>query len=359
MNWIDAYRDGKVIRRLADNIGKYDGKPLKFMEVCGTHTMAIAKYGVQTLLPTKIKLISGPGCPVCVTSSFFVNASIDLARRQGFIIATFGDMMRIPGDTSTLAEEKAKGADIRVIYSPLDALSIARENPSKQIVLLSVGFETTTPVIALAIIKAQMESLQNFTVLTANKTMPKAMKVLASDSALGIDGFIYPGHVSAITGIDFFTKLSEKYQIPGVVAGFEPWDILSAVAMLTHQSIQAKYNVKNLYRRVVRTQGNPLALAKMNEVFMPCDASWRGIGMIPGSGLTLRHPYEAFDAWKVFALPMRETPEPAGCRCGEILKGQKIPAECELFGTACTPERPVGACMVSSEGACAAFYRYS
>lgn len=358
MSWNERYRDEVAIGRLSRFIQRYDGAPVKLMEVCGTHTMAISRYGLRGLLPPAVKLISGPGCPVCVTSSFFVNAALTIARQSKTIVATFGDMMRIPGKDASLMEAKSVGADIRIVYSPLDALKIAEDNPGKQVVFLSVGFETTTPVTALAVFKAKERDLKNFTVLTANKTMPKALETLASDPMLGIDGYIYPGHVSAVIGTAFYQRLAVDLGISGAVAGFEPLDIMSAVAVLLLQKQKGQTGVKNLYRRVVREEGNTTALAMMNHVFQACDAHWRGIGEIPGSGLSLKEAYERYDAWKVFDLKDTGGEEPKGCRCGEILKGRLQPEECALFGKSCTPERPIGACMVSSEGACAAYYRY-
>lgn len=358
-NYIDEYRDVQLIKTLTGLLSRYDGKPVKLMEVCGTHTMAISKYGIRSILPNKIQLVSGPGCPVCVTPSFFINAAIELSRKQQIIITTFGDLMRIPGDDSSLIAEKAKGADIRILYSPLDALKIARENPLQKVIWLSVGFETTTPVTALAILKAKEEKLNNFLVLTANKTMPMALRLLSADLSLGIDGFIYPGHVSAITGTGMYEELARDYRIPGVVTGFEPMDILSAIYTLVENSGNNQPIVVNQYRRVVKAQGNLIAIAKLNEIFISSDAIWRGIGLIPDSGMVIREQFAEFDAWKVFDIKIDTNhKEPQGCLCGEILKGLKKPVECPLFAGICTPEKPVGACMVSSEGTCAAYYKY-
>ena len=357
-NYLDPYRDTGLLHLWAERLQKYQGKPLKLMEVCGTHTMAIARYGIRTLLPERIRLVSGPGCPVCVTPSYYINSAVALARRPETIVATFGDLMRIPGDEGSLLEAKSLGANIRVLYSPLDALKIARDNPERQVVLLSVGFETTTPIFALAIDKASQEGLNNFTVLSANKTMPEVLKVLAGDPTVGIDGYLYPGHVSAIIGTRFYEELAEKYGVPGVVAGFEPLDILTAVAALSEICNEGRHTVRNLYTRVVKPEGNPRAVQAMERVFEPADAVWRGIGRISGSGLAIREEYARYDAWKVFDLQIGEYSEPEGCRCGEILKGTKSPGDCPLFGTRCVPENPVGACMVSSEGTCAAHYKY-
>lgn len=357
-NYLDPYRDAGLLRRWAEKLQMYQGRPIKLMEVCGTHTMAIARYGIRSLLPDGIQLISGPGCPVCVTPSYYINNALELARRPGVIVATFGDLMRIPGDEGSLLGEKARGADIRVLYSPLDVLKIARDNPERQVVLLSVGFETTTPIAALTVIKACQEGLSNYTVLSANKTMPEVLKILANDPFVGIDGYLYPGHVSAIIGTGFYEEMAEEYGVPGVVAGFEPLDILAAVAALAEICNGGRQTVQNLYSRVVKPEGNPVAVQTMEQVFEPTDAVWRGIGMIPGSGLAIREEYARFDAWKVFDLRIADYAEPEGCQCGEILKGKKTPNDCPLFGTRCVPEKPVGACMVSSEGTCAAHYKY-
>jgi len=357
-NYLDPYRDAGLLRQWAEKLRNYRGKPLKLMEVCGTHTMAIARYGIRTLLPDTIRLVSGPGCPVCVTPSYYINNAVRLARRPGVIVATFGDLMRIPADEGSLLEAKAQGADVRVLYSPLDALKIARDNPERQVVLLSVGFETTTPVAALTVVKADEEKMDNFTVLSANKTMPEVLKLLAADPTVGIDGYLYPSHVSAIIGTRFYEELAEKYGVPGVVAGFEPLDILAALAALAEICDSGRPAARNLYTRVVKAEGNPVAARTMEQVFEPADAVWRGIGMIPGSGLAIREAYARFDAWKVFDLETDHDAEPEGCRCGEILKGTKAPTDCPLFGIRCVPENPVGACMVSSEGTCAAYYKY-
>lgn len=357
-NFIDEFRNGEMAKELAGLLKKYDGKPVTLMEVCGTHTMSISKYGIRQFLSPKIRLISGPGCPVCVTPSFFIDTAIELSRNPEIIMVTFGDMMRIPSGDSSLLIEKAKGADIRIIYSPLEALKIARENPAKKVVFLSVGFETTTPIIALTILKAQEEGVRNFLVLSANKTVPEALKLLVRDESIGIDGFIYPGHVSAVIGTKVYHQLAEEYGIPGVVTGFEPLDIISSILTLAEYCNRGQIQVSNFYSRVVKPQGNPIALAKMEEVFEPCDAVWRGIGNIPGSGLKIREKYQELDAWKHFNILEKISPEPKGCICGEILRGIKSPLECDLFGTVCTPEKPVGACMVSSEGTCAAYHKH-
>ena len=357
-NYIDEFRNSDIAQRMGRILSAYNGKAVNIMEVCGTHTMAIFKFGIRGLLSKNIRLISGPGCPVCVTPGFYINSAVELARREDVIITTFGDMMRVPGSKSSLLKEKASGKDIRIVYSPLDSLKIAVENPDKQVVFLSIGFETTTPVAALTIIKAKEECIKNFSALSANKTVPEALKALSGDSDIGVDGYLYPGHVSAIIGTAFYDELAKDYGIPGVVAGFEPLDVMDAIISLVSNINNGKNIVENHYSRVVTREGNPIALEKMYEVFEPSDAVWRGIGNIPGSGLVMKHKYSEFDAWKVFDIKPDESEEPKGCQCGEVLKGKCTPKDCKLFGRSCTPENPVGACMVSSEGTCAAYYKY-
>jgi hydrogenase expression/formation protein HypD len=357
-NFIDEFRDSEVISRIVENLKTYSGRKLKIMEVCGTHTMAISRYGLRSLLPEQVELISGPGCPVCVTPTSYIDSATELADNKNVIITTFGDMMRVPGNNSTLLHKKAQGSNIQMVYSPLNAVELARENLDKEVVFLSVGFETTTPVIALSVSKAKSEGINNYSVLTANKTMPEAIKTLAGDSELLIDGFIYPGHVSAIIGTDFFSSVAYNMKKAGVVAGFEPLDILYSIKILIDNITSDNIVLENVYSRIVSKGGNTKAQEKMYEVFEPVDAQWRGIGLIPNSGLGLRNEYEAFDTARKFDIKHKNTPEPKGCLCGEVLKGKKRPKDCKLFGKRCTPESPVGSCMVSSEGTCAAYYKY-
>lgn len=357
-NYIDMFRNSEMARQLGETLKNYRGRPVTIMEVCGTHTMAIFRYGIRSLLPENIRLISGPGCPVCVTPAFYLNAALKLTRKKDVILTTFGDMMRVPGSRSSLIQEKAKGADVRMVYSPLDALKIAEENPDKKVVFLSIGFETTTPVCALAVTNAKKRGLKNFSILSANKTMPEALKLLAVDKDIGVNGYLYPGHVSAILGTSLYEELAKDYGVSGVVTGFEPLDMLSAIITLARNIQEGKTVLENQYSRVVSKEGNPLALEKTYEVFEAADAVWRGIGEIPDSGLSVRKEYEDYDAWKVFDIKLDTTEEPKGCLCGEVLKGKKTPKDCKLFNKACTPENPVGSCMVSSEGTCAAYYKY-
>ncbi|PYG88421.1 hydrogenase expression/formation protein HypD [Ruminiclostridium sufflavum DSM 19573] len=357
-DYIDEFRDKEVIKKIAEGISEYKGPDIKIMEVCGTHTMAISRYGLRTLLPDSIELLSGPGCPVCVTPTSYIDSALELADNKDIIITTFGDMMRIPGNDSTLLYKRAQGCNVQMVYSPLNAVDLARDNPDKEVVFLSVGFETTTPVIALSIYKAEREKIKNFSVLTANKTMPEAVKTLAGDGELAIDGFIYPGHVAAIIGTDFFSQVAYNMKKAGVVAGFEPLDILYSINVLVKNITEGNIILENMYSRIVTKEGNTKAQNKMYEVFEAADAVWRGIGMIQNSGLALRPEYERFDASKRFGIKLKNSPEPKGCLCGEVLRGKKKPPDCKLFKNGCTPENPVGACMVSSEGTCAAYYKY-
>ncbi len=357
-NYIDEFRDKAVIQKIVDCLSAYSGRNIKIMEVCGTHTMAISRYGLRTLLPKNIQLLSGPGCPVCVTPTSYIDSALELSEKKDVIITTFGDMMRVPGNNGTLLYKKAQGCNVQMVYSPLNALELAKENPDREVVFLSVGFETTTPVIALSVDKAKREGIKNYSVLTANKTMPEAIKALAGDPELLLDGFIYPGHVSAIIGTDFYSYVAYNMEKPGVVAGFEPLDILYAVEILLKNISGGKSVLENAYSRIVSKEGNTKARKKMLEVFKPVDSVWRGIGMIPGSGLGLQDSYREYDAEKKFGIIPKNSPEPKGCLCGEVLKGKKRPMDCKLFKTKCTPESPVGACMVSSEGTCAAYYKY-
>lgn len=355
---LKRFRSGEHVRKAVEKLAGLKGRPVTLMEVCGTHTMSIFRLGLREVLPSNIRLVSGPGCPVCVTPSAYLDAAVGLSGRQNVILTTFGDLMRVPGSTSSLLLEKAEGRDIRVVYSPLDCLQLARDNPEKQVVFLSVGFESTTPVVALAIQQAEREGIGNFHVLTANKTMPEALRILAEDPELRIDGYLYPGHVSAVIGTGLFEEMAEKQGIPGVVAGFEPLDILYAIFVLVSDLYTEQIRFHNCYPRVVRQEGNPAARELVDGIFAPCDAVWRGLGCIPNSGLCLRGDLVHRDAWKYFGLVQHESCEPPGCQCGEVLKGKKTPSECPLFGQICTPEKPVGACMVSCEGTCAAYYRY-
>ena len=353
-----AFKDPVLARGLIESIRSLAPEHATLMEVCGTHTVAIARNGIRDLMPEGCRLASGPGCPVCVTSNRDIDTVIALSRIPDVIIATFGDMTRVPGSTSSLLKEQAAGHDIRIVYSPLDALAIARENPDRPVIFVGVGFETTTPLVAMAIKRAKAAGLQNFTVFAAHKNMPGALDVLMGDPELKVDALILPGHVSTIIGMEPYRFLAEKYGIPGVITGFEPLDVLQGIAMLMRQLHEGRAEIENAYARGVMPKGNPIALAAIDEVFETCTATWRGLGPIEGSGYRIRDEFAQFDALARFAPEVEETREPRGCRCGDVLRGIMAPNECPLFRTVCSPENPVGPCMVSSEGSCAAYYRY-
>ena len=350
-----AASDPERVARLAAALAVAGGRGRTFMEVCGTHTMAISRYGLRDLLPSGMRLVSGPGCPVCVTAVGDLDVVVALARQPEVTIVTFGDLVRVPSSRSSLASERAAGADVRVVYSPLDALDLAVAEPDRQFVLAGIGFETTAPTVAGALVIARERRLRNFSVLSLHKTMPGALRALLDAGESHIDGFVLPGHGSVVTGSDAYRFLADDYGVGGVVAGFGPDDVLEALLMLARQSRPA---IENGYRRAVAPAGNRVAQELLARVFEPCDAVWRGLGPIPGSGLRLAAGYRDFAAEERFTVDPGEPLEPRGCRCGEVLRGLIDPPQCVLFGRRCTPETPVGACMVSSEGSCAAHYRY-
>ena len=333
-------------------------RPLTLMEVCGTHTMAIYRHGIPSLLPPNVRLISGPGCPVCVTSQGQIDQIVELSRRPELTIATFGDMVRVPGTRSSLEAERARGADVRIVYSPHDAVALAETRPSRQVVFIGIGFETTQPTVAAATAEARQKGLGNFTVVPAGKIVPPAMTALLESGELNLDGLICPGHVSVIIGSNAYRPYAEHYRLPCVVAGFEPAEVLEAIAALVRQAAEGRAEVENLYGVWVRPEGNRRAQEMIESVFVPGPARWRGLGVIPGSGLHVREEFAEYDASRRFGIVEGEVPEPSGCRCGDVLRGQVQPFDCPLFGRVCTPERPVGACMVSTEGSCSAAYRY-
>ena len=357
MKYIDEFRDKKLIDRLALRIrAAVDrGYTYKFMEVCGTHTMAIFRFSLRDLMPKNIKLISGPGCPVCVTSNDYLDRAIAIAKLPNVIITTFGDMLRVPASRSSLEKEKAGGRMIKIVYSTDDALEIARLNPAKEIVFLGVGFETTVPTVAASIITASREGIDNYSVLSAHKTMPGVLEALVKDRSIQVDGFLLPGHVSAIIGSKPYDFLTKKYDTGSVVTGFEPTDILEAILMLIEQK---KPKVEIQYKRFIRSGGNPVARKMTDKVFIQSSAVWRGIGKIKDSGLSIRREFSNFDAALKFDVKAVRSRENKACICGQVLKGIKTPPECGLFGKLCHPENPVGSCMVSSEGTCAAYYKY-
>ncbi len=355
---LSVFRDPELARGLIHSIEKWAPEQATLMEVCGTHTVAIARNGLRTMMPEGIRLASGPGCPVCVTSNKDIDTVIALSRVPGVTIATFGDMTRVPGSTSSLLKEQAQGRSINIVYSPLDALTLAKENPDEQIVFVGVGFETTTPLVAMAIKRAKAMGLKNFSVFVAHKNMPGALETIVADPALKIDALILPGHVSTIIGVKPYEFLAQKYGIPGVITGFEPVDVLQGIAMIMRQLHEGRAEIEIAYSRGVMKEGNPVALAAIEEVFETVDATWRGLGVIPGSGYAIRDKYKEFDAFARFSPEVEPTQEPKGCRCGDVLRGIMAPNECPLFRKVCTPENPIGPCMVSSEGSCAAYFRY-
>lgn len=358
MNYQVEFRNPEIATALSKEIHKHKGtKKVKIMEVCGGHTISIFKYGLKSLLPDTIDLVSGPGCPVCVTPNHFIDYAIELSKKPNIIIATFGDMIRVPGSRSSLLDQKAMGADVRICYSTLNALDIARKNPDKNVVFLGIGFETTAPTVALSMKKAKAEGLKNYYVLCGHKTMPDAMKALL-DENIAIHAFIAPGHVSTITGIDMYDFLPKNYKTPVVVSGFEPLDLLQSILMIMKQFETGNICTEIQYKRVTKTDGNKIAQNILYEVFEACDVAWRGLGDIPNSGLTTTKQYEDMDAEKVFPLKIDSVKENPACQCGNIMKGLKTPLDCKLFSKSCTPESPKGSCMVSDEGTCATYYKY-
>jgi hydrogenase expression/formation protein HypD len=355
---LEEYRDPNISKGIINNIKHDSKKPVRLMEVCGTHTMSIFRSGIRSLLPDTISLLSGPGCPVCVTAQNEIDAFIELAKIDNMIVTTFGDLMRVPGTFSSLQKEHANGRDIRIVYSSMDALDIAKTNPDKHVVFLGVGFETTAPTIAASIYTAKKMKLSNYYVFSAHKLVPPALVALLETEKTEIDGFILPGHVSVVIGTNAYLSVVEQYQIPCVVAGFEPADILHSISMLVKQIEIGSPALENAYIRAVTPAGNEKALEMMDKVFDTVDAAWRGIGIIPASGLKIGEDFSDHDAERVFDIKVPESREPRGCECGQVLTGIKIPPECPLFKKVCTPEDPVGPCMVSSEGSCAAFYKY-
>ncbi|MCP4544925.1 MAG: hydrogenase formation protein HypD [bacterium] len=335
------------------------GKPVAIMEICGTHTVSLFRTGAKSLLPSSLRLVSGPGCPVCVTSQGYIDLACDLAAEPDVIIATYGDMVRVPGARGSLETMRGEGAEIAVVYSARDAVKLAEENPTKRVIFLSVGFETTTPGTALSVLEAENRGIDNLLILAQNKLVIPAMHALLGGGEMPINGFLCPGHVSIVIGSDAYKPIADQYGKPCVVAGFELHNMLLALLHIVRQVAAGENRVENVYSLTVTEPGNLHAQAIVDKVFQPCDAVWRAIGMIPASGLELREEYGRFDALSHFDLEMGPDVCPAGCICGEVIQGQATPAECKLFGTGCTPIKPVGPCMVSSEGTCAAWFRYN
>ncbi|MFC2010253.1 hydrogenase formation protein HypD [Chloroflexota bacterium] len=358
MRFIDEYRNAGLGKQLIERINRRSTKPARLMEFCGGHTVTIFKHGIRQVLPPTVEMLSGPGCPVCVTSTADLDRAIALACLPDVIITTFGDMVRVPGSYSSLSQTKAEGADVRIVYSNQDALDIARQNPLKSVIFLGIGFETTAPTAAASILEAAQEEISNYYVLSLHKLCPPVMKALLDSGEVRLDGIVCPGHVSAVIGSRPYEFIPRDYGIGCVVSGFEPLDILLCVDMLVEQIEKGEPGVEIAYRRGVKPDGNRHALEIMDKVFKSGDASWRGIGMVPQSGLMLREEYHHFDAERAFEIKIKPPREPEGCLCGEILRGVKTPYDCSLFASACTPERPVGPCMVSSEGSCSTYYHY-
>jgi len=358
MKFIDEFRDKEIAEGLIQRIQKTSTRPIQLMEVCGTHTVSIFRYGIRGLLPKHIRLLSGPGCPVCVTPNIDIDLAIALSRQKDMIIVTFGDMMKVPGSTSNFQKEKAEGRDIRIVYSSLEALKIAKESPGKKVVFLAIGFETTSPTIAVALIRAKEEKIRNLFFLNSQKRVPPALRALLQSKQLGIDGFILPGHVSTIIGTKPYQFISEEFGRPAVITGFEPLDILQGISMLIEQIEANRAHVEIQYRRVVHDEGNPIALSKIYEVFEEDEGNWRGIGLIPNSGYRFKEPYNEMDVrnFDVEVEPSKEHPE---CLCGEVLQGIKTPLQCRLFKVVCQPENPIGPCMVSIEGTCHTYFKFS
>ncbi|HIQ06426.1 MAG TPA: hydrogenase formation protein HypD [Anaerolineae bacterium] len=358
MKYVDEYRDPALARKLLDSIARLADRPMAFMEFCGGHTHAIMQHGIRQLLPSTVRLMSGPGCPVCVTSQTDIDRAIALARMPGAIIATFGDMVRVPGSEYSLQEAAAQGADVRIVYSPLDAVQLAQALPNRQFIFLGIGFETTAPGVAASILQAETLGLTNYTVFSMHKLTPPAMRGILDAGEVRLDGVIGPGHVTTIIGSNAWRFLPDEYGMPIVVSGFEPVDILLTVERLARQVVEGRAEVGNSYSRSVHSEGNQAALRVMWQVFQLSDADWRGFGILPGSGMAIRERYARFDASRRFPVTVGSSREPPGCYCGEVLRGVMEPLDCPLFAKGCTPERPIGPCMVSSEGACAAYFLY-
>jgi hydrogenase expression/formation protein HypD len=358
MKYIDEYRDAKDAKRISEAIAKITTRGWMLMEVCGGQTHAIVKYGVDELLPPQITLLHGPGCPVCVTPIELIDKAIDIAARHNVIFTSFGDMLRVPGTQRDLLAVKATGGDVRMVYSPLDALKLAQANPNKQVVFFAVGFETTAPANAMAIYQAKQQGIGNFSILVSHVLVPPAVEAILSAPGNRVQGFLAAGHVCAVVGYEEYLPLAAKYKIPFVVTGFEPVDILQGIYMTVKQLEEGRAEVENQYARAVRREGNVPAQKLMKEVFTIVPRKWRGIGEIPHSGLGLRPDYAAFDAEQRFGVADYTAEESSECMSGLVLQGNLQPLDCPAFGTKCTPEHPLGATMVSTEGACAAYFRY-
>jgi len=359
MKHLDDYRDAGTVRRLAEAISAAATRPWTIMEVCGGQTHAIVRFGLDTLLPPSLTLVHGPGCPVCVTPAALIDAAIAVARRPEVVLCSFGDMLRVPGSGADLLRAKSEGADVRVVYSPMDALRLAEENPGREVVFFAVGFETTAPANAMAVYQAKHRGVGNFSILSSHVLVPPAMEAVLAEPECRVQGFLAAGHVCAVMGWEEYVAIAERHEVPVVVTGFEPVDLLQGLLLCVRQLEEGRAEVENAYARWVRREGNAPARKLLGEVFRVVPREWRGIGEIPRSGLGLAEAYSAFDAQRRFGLGEGRTAEvDSGCLSGLVLQGRIKPAECPHFGTRCTPERPLGATMVSDEGACAAYYRY-
>ncbi|MBM4295958.1 MAG: hydrogenase formation protein HypD [Deltaproteobacteria bacterium] len=359
MKYIDEFRNKDLVQGIIRRLGDL-AAPALIMEVCGTHTMAAARFGLKSLLPAPVQLVSGPGCPVCVTDQYDLDKFLALGEQPHTVLASFGDMLRVPGSHTSLEKQRAQGADVRFVYAPLDAVDWARREPDKQVVFFGVGFETTMPTTALAVKTAAAAVLDNFTLFCVHKTMPGALGALLAGGEVKVSGLLLPGHVTTIIGSQAYEFIPREFGVSCAVTGFEPLDMLLGVEAILRQLRGGRPRVDNVYRRAVQVQANPRARALLDEVFQPSDALWRGLGVIPGSGVKIRGDYAKFDAQARFApiLAQVPPPPPSACRCGEVLRGVLHPQDCPLFDKACNPSQPLGPCMVSSEGACAAAYRY-
>jgi hydrogenase expression/formation protein HypD len=358
LKFISEFRRSDLAKGLISKIQQKSKTSVRFMEFCGGHTVTIFRYGIRQVLPPTIEMVSGPGCPVCVTANADLDKAIALAQIPGVIITSFGDMLKVPGSYSSLQKVKADGADVRMVYSTMDALNLAEENPVRSIIFLGIGFETTAPTIAASILQAEARGIRNYYVLSMHKLCPPVIRAILDSGEVKLDGLVCPGHVSTIIGSHPWEFIARGYGIPCVISGFEPLDILQCVDMLVAQVENGESEVEIAYRRGVRPEGNQQALKLMEQVFETCPAQWRGMGEVADSGLKLREEYQRYDAGLSFDIDAGKPCEPVGCICGEILRGVKTPADCRLFGKACTPQYPVGPCMVSSEGSCSAYYLY-
>ncbi|MDY6909528.1 MAG: hydrogenase formation protein HypD [Thermodesulfobacteriota bacterium] len=361
LTYVDEFRDGglaaKILLRLKKTM--HGLEPMHFMEICGTHTVAVFRSGLRDMLPEAVRLVSGPGCPVCVTADEDIDRAIWFARRPEVIVTSFGDLLRVPGSESSLLEERGRGADVRMVYASYEAVKIAQDHPDREVVFIGIGFETTAPTVAAAIRQATAQGIDNFSVFSVHKLLPPVMRALLDSDSLRLDGFLCPGHVTTVIGARAYEEVARGYGLPCVVTGFEPLDILQGLSMLVDQKRSGRHDVEIQYRRGVAWEGNPAAQKLLEEIFEPADAAWRGLGSIPGSGLAIRSAYADYDAARRFSIPEIRVRENPACRCGDVLRGAIRPPECPLFRKVCRPQTPKGPCMVSSEGTCGAYYRYT